>query len=79
MKGGKRLMTSAEKMFKELGYVKGSFLENIVYETEDGEYVITFWTFDKTFDAQKNIEPKDITMEELKAIIQQLKELGWYE
>lgn len=70
-------MTKAEKMFKELGYEKGYLLDNIVYETEDMQNMIGFYASDKTFYAQWQIEPKSITIEELKAINQQVKELGW--
>lgn len=75
---------NAEKMFKELGYTKRGFDDFIVYEK--GDYislnVIEFHLKNKII--QSYIEECELgnvisglTVDELKAINQQCKELGW--
>ena len=75
---------NAEKMFKELGYTKRSFDDFIVYEK--GDYislnVIEFHLKNKII--QSYIEECELgnvisglTVDELKAINQQCKELEW--
>lgn len=75
---------NAEQMFKELGYTKRGFDDFIVYEK--GDYislnVIEFHLKNKII--QSYIEECELgnvisglTVDELKAINQQCKELGW--
>ena len=82
---------TAIKMFEEIGYKCTQFVSNkqfeIVYETKyyisDTTY-ITFDRLDKRFSKFTNSDSpfeasmvEDITLDEFKAIQQQLKELGW--
>ena len=70
---------SAKEMFEELGYEAciDTILDQLVYE--NGSNYIAFCLNDKTFYKQYGYEPGDITLDELKAINQQCKELGWIE
>lgn len=75
---------NAEQMFKELGYVKYTGKNIIRYQicgvlTYNIEFLLDYkyvscWTYD-SFDGTKS--GFSIDMKEMKAIIQQLKELGW--
>lgn len=69
----------AEKMFKKLGYEKDKTKQQIMYsKNEEGDYKYIFFNlFDKTFNCQYDYEPANISMEELQAINQQVKDLGW--
>lgn len=80
-------MKTAEQMFEELGY---KLVHNNMYERlnlmcyridlyNDDSSSIVFKLEDKTFFVYHCCEPKDVTMDELKAINQQCKELGWIE
>lgn len=73
---GEEKMTKADKMFEKLGYKKADDYDKkdissvlCYYEGNAGDY-IRFWQ-DKSFDSVA------INMEELKAIIEKCKELGW--
>lgn len=72
---------SAIKMFEELGYecheseYSISYLAN--YDMAEDHIRISFGLLSHTFYAQHDYNPKDITIDEFKAIQQQLKELGW--
>ena len=79
---------TAEQMFKELGYEKSEYLSGIKYELKIEtiyEYtnVISFIVDDKIVDFSYYDGFEDgesglsINMDELKAVIQQCKELGW--
>lgn len=71
--------TKAEIMFADLGYIKANKygydknLMNIVY-TKDDEDQIIFYIDEKDFII---FDDKSISTEELKAINEQCKELGW--
>ena len=76
---------TAEQMFKELGYEKH---ENayVIFYTQDSflESTIVFGIkhknikiYDSKDDRYKTERPKNINLAELKAIIQQCKDLGW--
>lgn len=69
-------MTNADKMFEELGYIKHENNFGIYYHDKEdkwGEYTaIVFDKEDKTLHFEIYI-----TMQELKAINQKCKELGW--
>lgn len=80
-------MKTAEQMFEELGY---KLVRNNMYERlnlmcyridlyNDDSSSIVFKLEDKTFFVYHYCEPKYVTMDELKAINQQCKELGWIE
>ena len=72
-------MSKADKMFEELGYTMRNGKEGIFYceysnkKTED---IIQFW-HDKTVSKYDEDEESYITMQELQAINEKCKELGW--
>lgn len=72
---------TAKEMFEALGYEFIESKELIRYLIDggaDGDYMaIEFWRNERTFSAQYNYEPKEVTMSEYKAIQRQIKELGW--
>lgn len=80
-------MKTAREMFEELGYklVRNNMYESLnlmcykidLYDNDSSS--IVFNLKDKTFFVYHYCEPKDVTMDELKAINQQCKELGWIE
>ncbi len=73
-------MSKADKMFKELGYEKYENHYSIDYSIEMIECCITFWKDDKTVQAYENhedCEAKWLNMQELNALYEKAKELGW--
>lgn len=74
-------MTKAQESFKNLGYELTETEYSLRYckpgETEYDDCVIEFWIDEKSFSAIEHYDSKLITMEENKAIQQQLKELSW--
>lgn len=72
---------NAREMFKKLGYKYNKYRDRnqmIEYRKEDSTSVL-FWIKERVFSVSEYCEPKDITVDEFKAIHQQLKELGWIE
>lgn len=72
-------MMTAREMFKSLGYERSKYYDRnqiIKYNNEE-EGQIVFWVKEQEFSASEYGEPKSITVDEFKAIHQQLKELGW--
>ena len=70
---------TAREMFKSLGYERSKYYDRnqiIKYNNEE-EGQIVFWVKEQEFSASEYGEPKSITVDEFKAIHQQLKELGW--
>lgn len=65
-------MSKADEMFKKLGYEKDEYSDAIIYCRDT--VPITFWIFKKTI--EKCIP---INIEELQAINEKCKELGWLE
>lgn len=74
-------MKTAREMFEELGYKKLERLDfNHHIGYEKGRNYIWFHIPTKTYISNDSYNYKrDITLEEHKAIHQQLKELGWIE
>lgn len=73
---------NAEKMFKKLGYKKCAFGDCIVYEKGSiMRYIIQFNLKDKIFYSYTECgmanSIKILTANELKAVQQQMNELGW--
>ena len=72
---------TAKEMFEALGYefIKSKELIRYLIDGDaDGDYMaIEFWLNERTFSAQYNYEPKEVTISEYKAIQQQIKELDW--
>ena len=82
-------MKDARTMFEELGYKQfigdkdrygvGEFIQ---YSNYEHTRWISFDFYDRTTNCgmyEEPVEPMDITINELKAINQQCKELGWIE
>lgn len=73
----------AKEMFEALGYEYYESEYSIRYiancDMDDDHISIGFGLLSHTFYAQHNCNPNDITIDEFKAIQQQLKELGWLE
>lgn len=71
----------AKEMFEALGYEYQEGEYSIRYiancDMDDDHISIGFGLLSHTFYAQHNCNPNDITIDEFKAIQQQLKELGW--
>lgn len=68
----------AKEMFKSLGYEYSKERDNNeIIEYCKGETSIFFWIRDREFYAFESGELKCITVDEFKAIQQQLKELRW--
>ena len=76
-------MTKADKMLYELGYITQNENEHsFIYDNSDqvgnDDYkLINFDKENKTFYVQQEYDPKDITIEEYKAISSKILELGW--
>lgn len=69
---------NAREMFKRLGYEYSKERDNNeIIEYCKGETSIFFWIGAREFCAFEYGELKSITVDEFKAIQQQLKELGW--
>ena len=73
-------MSKADKMFKEIGYTNKEYNFNktiVTFQNPDEDYEISFNLIDKTIEI---FEIKNyITMQELQAINEKCKELGWME
>lgn len=74
---------NARNMFKKLGYEYYETEYSILYiancDMDEDHISIGFGLLSHTFYAKHNCDPYDITIDEFKAIQQQLKELGWLE
>ena len=72
-------MSNADKMFKELGYTEDESYNLISYEKDEGQhlYTIVFDTANKTFYKGSTCQDDAILMQELQAINEKVKELGW--
>lgn len=73
---------NAEKMFKKLGYKKSAFDNCIIYEKGSiMRYIIQFDLKNKIFYSYTECgmanSIKSLTANELKAVQQQMNELGW--
>lgn len=68
---------SAKEMFEKLGYKQEIYISSIFYgeDSEDSGYYIAFDKLNKSININKYIN--EITIEELQAINEQVKELGW--
>ena len=84
-------MSKADEIFKELGYEKivehnfkepddydDGVTELILYRDEVKGFEIEFWN-DRTISKTSNYDVSYITMQELQAINEKVKELGWNE
>lgn len=69
---------NAREMFKSLGYKRHESENGIQYFSESG-VEITFIFLIRRFYKQENFQSLNISVDEFKAIQQQMKELGWLE
>lgn len=67
----------AKEMFKKLGYRYRELDDDVFQYTLGTSIVIRFWREEREFCAVEYFGPKSISIDEFKAIQQQLKELGW--
>lgn len=70
---------NAREMFKKLGYKYNKYRDRnqmIEYRKGDSTSVL-FWINERVFSVSEYCEPKDITVDEFKAIQKQMEELGW--
>lgn len=70
-------MSKADEMFKELGFNKNEGLYEIQYIARDNQ--ITFDKRNNTIVVCSDDYDDKITMQELQAINEKIKELGWNE
>lgn len=68
-------MNKADEMFDELGFYKDEGLYEIQYTTRDNQ--ITFDKRNNTIVIYSNDYDDKINMQELQAINEKVKELGW--
>lgn len=74
-------MTKADEMFEKLGYenLEDKTIDYCIYLYGKGDKRIGFYT-DKTFDIYNYHDGLEyVTMQELQAINEKVKELGWIE
>lgn len=69
---------TAEQMFKELGYEKRepAFPDWIEYGTVENRPLVSYFRFDKTY-YQFGCALEVLNWDDIKAVITQMKELGW--
>lgn len=70
---------TAREMFKQLGYGYRELDDDVFQYSMASSIVIRFYKKEREFCSVEYFEPKNITVDEFKAIQQQLKELGWIE
>lgn len=70
---------TAIEMFKKLGYKynKNRDRNQIIEYCKENSTLVLFWIKEREFSVSEYCEPKDITVDEFKAIQQQMEELGW--
>lgn len=71
---------TARKMFESLGYERSKYYDRnkiIQYYNEKEDVQFLFWIAEQEFSVSEYVELKNITVDEFKAIQQQMKELGW--
>lgn len=70
---------TAREMFKSLGYELSKYYDRnkIIQYYNEQEVQFSFWIEEQELIASEYGEPKSITIDEFKAIQQQMKELGW--
>ena len=73
-------MSKADEMFKELGYKKQNNPEVEIKYIKDSNHIIRFWKNPKSITKQSEDGwYMSISMQELQAINEKVKELGWEE
>lgn len=72
-------MSKADEMFDKLGFNKYEFDTYIDYLSRESSHGITFRKDTRVIDSHCSIGSEYITMQELQAINEKCKELGWIE
>ena len=72
-------MSKADEMFEEIGFDKYEFDDRIEYLSRINLHEISFYKDRKVIDSNCGIGSEFISMQELQAINEKVKELGWYE
>ena len=75
-----KIMSEADKLFEELGYVKTKYNNIVSYwflEDEIATKAVRFYLQFNTFETITSSIRKAFNMQELKAINMKCKELGW--
>ena len=67
----------AKEMFKQLGYGYREIDDDVFQYSRANSIAIRFYKKEREFCSVEFFGPKNINMDEFKAIQQQLKELGW--
>ena len=70
---------TARQMFENLGYGYRELDDDVFQYSRASSIVIRFYKKEREFCSVEFFGPKNINMDEFKAIHQQLKELGWLE
>lgn len=68
---------SAREMFKQLGYGYRELDDDVFQYSVASSIVIRFYKKEREFCSVEYFEPKNINVDEFKAIQQQMKELNW--
>ena len=72
-------MSKADEMFNDAGFNKYEFDTYIDYLSRENSHAITFRKDIKAIDSHCGIGSEYISMQELQAINEKVKELGWNE
>ncbi len=72
-------MSKADKMFSELGFNKYEFDTYIDYLSRENGHEIVFMKDTKVINSSCSMGSEYLTMQELQAINEKCKELGWEE
>lgn len=70
---------TAREMFENLGYGYRELDDDVFQYSRSNSIAIRFYKKEREFCSVEFFGPKNINMDEFKAIQQQLKELGWIE
>lgn len=68
---------SAKEMFEQLGYEYRELDDDLFQYSMASSIVIRFYKKEREFCSVEYFEPKNITVDEFKAIQKQMEELGW--
>ena len=68
---------SAREMFEALGYKYRELDDDVFQYSMSSSIVIRFYKKEREFCSVEYFEPKDITVDEFKAIQKQMEEMGW--
>lgn len=72
-------MSKADKLFDKAGFNKYEYNDKIEYLSREKSHEIAFFKNTKVIESRCGIGSEYITMQELQAINEKVKELGWNE